>query len=317
MRPGEEVSALDRLLTFAHWAWFFEPHLSLIYILVRDEPRFVRAARQMAARLRPRLRRSTSPLPTAPPWWAAENGYTGDERVHRRMLEVGEEVWGRAWPTLYDSRRRQPVGGDALAALRRLGARRDPAQRVGPAGRRRRLDLRRRARPRARLSRRALRRRPDRRARAGRGVGAHRCEPLARAALRLAISRGVQALEGSPRAEAGRAIAEAGKASSRPASVRRWRLTMPSRWRAIAKIGAPRERGDRGWTPLIEGDGRRRGAVVLPGPAALIQTGLVVARARRGDLRAAAEHRGLRRRDREARRGHLVLVRGRRRLQRR
>ena len=30
-------------------------------------------------------------------------------------------------------RRRQPVGGDALAALRRLGPRRDPAQRVEPA----------------------------------------------------------------------------------------------------------------------------------------------------------------------------------------
>ena len=28
-RPGE-VTALDRLLTLAHWVWFFQPHASLV-----------------------------------------------------------------------------------------------------------------------------------------------------------------------------------------------------------------------------------------------------------------------------------------------
>ena len=111
MRPSERISMLDRALTFAHWAWFFEPHLALIYILARDDRAFVRAARQMAGAFD--LGCAIYILvPTAPPWWAAENGYTGDDRIHRRMLDVGEETWGRAWPKLYDS-----VDGNPWAAM--------------------------------------------------------------------------------------------------------------------------------------------------------------------------------------------------------
>ena len=97
MGPAEEVRPLDRALTFAHWAWFFEPHLSLVFILARDHPGYVRAARQMALCFDLGCATYIA-VPTAPPWWAAENGYTGDDRIHRRMLEVGEETWGRAWP---------------------------------------------------------------------------------------------------------------------------------------------------------------------------------------------------------------------------
>ena len=111
MRPSERISVLDRVLTFAHWAWFFEPHLSLIYILARDDRAFVRAARQMAGAFD--LGCAIYVLvPTAPPWWAAENGYTGEDKIHRRMLDVGEETWGRAWPKLYDS-----VDGNPWAAM--------------------------------------------------------------------------------------------------------------------------------------------------------------------------------------------------------
>lgn len=111
MRPGEPISALDKTLTFAHWAWFFEPHLSLAFILARDEDRFVRAARQMAAAFDLGCAAYIA-FPTAPPWWAAEHGYTGDDLVHRRMVDVGEEVWGKAWPTLYDT-----VDGNPWAAM--------------------------------------------------------------------------------------------------------------------------------------------------------------------------------------------------------
>lgn len=105
------VTALDRFLTFAHWAWFFEPHLSLVYILARDERRFARAARQMGAAFD--LGCSTYiALPTAPPWWAAANGYTGDDRVERRMLAVGEETFKGAWPKMYDT-----VDGNPWAAM--------------------------------------------------------------------------------------------------------------------------------------------------------------------------------------------------------
>jgi len=111
MKPEQRVSVLDKVLTFAHWAWFFEPHLTLVYILVKDEHRFVRAARQMAGAFDLGCAIYIA-VPTAPPWWAAEHGYTGDDRVHRRMLEVGEETWGRAWPSLYNS-----VDGNPWAAM--------------------------------------------------------------------------------------------------------------------------------------------------------------------------------------------------------
>jgi hypothetical protein len=51
-------------------------------------------------------------VPTAPPWWASEQGYTGDERVRRIMVDVGEEFWGRLWPGLYGS-----LGGNPWAAM--------------------------------------------------------------------------------------------------------------------------------------------------------------------------------------------------------
>ncbi len=50
-------------------------------------------------------------VPTAPPWWASEEGHT-DANVRRIMVEVGEEEWGKAWPVLYDA-----LGGNPWAAM--------------------------------------------------------------------------------------------------------------------------------------------------------------------------------------------------------
>jgi len=111
MRPGDAVSPLDRALSFTHWAWFFEPHSSLVFILARDHPGFVRAARQMALCFDLGCL-VYALVPTAPPWWAAENGYTGDDEVQRRMVEVGEQVWGRAWEPLFNG-----VDGNPWAAM--------------------------------------------------------------------------------------------------------------------------------------------------------------------------------------------------------
>jgi membrane-associated phospholipid phosphatase len=105
------VTLFDRALTFAHWAWFFEPHLSLVYVLLRDDKRFVRAARQMATCFDLGCAIYIL-LPTAPPWWAAANGYTGDDRIDRRMVDVGEEVWGKAWEPLFNG-----VDGNPWAAM--------------------------------------------------------------------------------------------------------------------------------------------------------------------------------------------------------
>jgi membrane-associated phospholipid phosphatase len=108
-RPGE-VTRLDRVLTWVHWVWFFEPHLSLAWILVSDTDRFPRAARQMAVAydlgcLIYHL------VPTAPPWWAASEGHISAEG-RRLMVEVGEETWKGAWPRMYDS-----LGGNPWAAM--------------------------------------------------------------------------------------------------------------------------------------------------------------------------------------------------------
>lgn len=107
----ERATRLDRFLSFVHWAWFIEPHASLLYLLVRDGERFPRAARQMAAAYDLGCVGYFA-VPTAPPWWASENGYTGDEKIQRLMVEVGEEVWGDAWPRLYRS-----LGGNPWAAM--------------------------------------------------------------------------------------------------------------------------------------------------------------------------------------------------------
>jgi membrane-associated phospholipid phosphatase len=124
-RPGD-VTALDRALVVVHWAWFVEPHLALLWILVRRTERFARAARQMAAAFDLGCLVYVA-VPTAPPWWAAQQGLMDEEttageerlvaeapppRLRRVMVEVGERTWGRAWPRLYDS-----LGGNPWAAM--------------------------------------------------------------------------------------------------------------------------------------------------------------------------------------------------------
>jgi membrane-associated phospholipid phosphatase len=104
------VGVLNRFLTWTHWIWFFEPYLALALILVRNNARFPTAARQMAAVFDIGCSVYFA-VPTAPPWWASENGVT-EEGVRRIMVEVGEETWGSAWPKMYDA-----LGGNPWAAM--------------------------------------------------------------------------------------------------------------------------------------------------------------------------------------------------------
>jgi PAP2 superfamily len=103
-------NAVDRILSWVHWAWFLEPHGALTYILVRDPEHFARSARQMSAVFDLGCAIYMA-VPTAPPWWASEQGET-DAEVRRIMVEVGEKEWGRAWPVLYDT-----LGGNPWAAM--------------------------------------------------------------------------------------------------------------------------------------------------------------------------------------------------------
>lgn len=108
---GGRSRALDRTLTWVHWLWFLEPHVSLLWIIARHNDRFPRAARQMAAVFDLGCAVYFA-VPTAPPWWASEHGHTGDDEVKRIMVEVGEKTWGNAWPAMYGS-----LGGNPWAAM--------------------------------------------------------------------------------------------------------------------------------------------------------------------------------------------------------
>jgi hypothetical protein len=103
-------NAVDRFLSWVHWSWFFEPHGALAYILARDQEQFARSARQMSGVYDLGCILYAA-VPTAPPWWASEEGHT-DAKIRRIMVEVGEEEWGRAWPVLYDT-----LGGNPWAAM--------------------------------------------------------------------------------------------------------------------------------------------------------------------------------------------------------
>jgi membrane-associated phospholipid phosphatase len=107
-RPGR-TTALDYTLTWVHWLWFFEPHAAAAWVLLRHPRRFNRTAVLMAA-LFDLGALVYVVVPTAPPWWAAQEGrVTGMRRV---MVEVGERFWGRLWRPLYDF-----LGGNPVAAM--------------------------------------------------------------------------------------------------------------------------------------------------------------------------------------------------------
>jgi hypothetical protein len=103
-------NVINRFLCWVHWSWFFEPHSALTYILARDQEQFARSARQMSA-VYDLGCIVYAAVPTAPPWWASEEGYT-DAKIRRIMVEVGEGEWGKAWPVLYDA-----LGGNPWAAM--------------------------------------------------------------------------------------------------------------------------------------------------------------------------------------------------------
>jgi membrane-associated phospholipid phosphatase len=106
----QRVGTLNRFLTWAHWLWFLEPYVALAFILLRHPDRFPRAARRLAAVFDIGCAAYFA-VPTAPPWWASEQGHTGEE-VRRIMVEVGEETWKSAWPGMYSA-----LGGNPWAAM--------------------------------------------------------------------------------------------------------------------------------------------------------------------------------------------------------
>jgi hypothetical protein len=105
---------LDKVLVWAHWAWFAVPHGSLAYVLIRKPERFPRAAVMTYAVFD--LGASVYWVaPTAPPWYAASvagREHHGAEDVRRMMVEYGEHFWRDGWGPLYSV-----LGGNPLAAM--------------------------------------------------------------------------------------------------------------------------------------------------------------------------------------------------------
>lgn len=104
------IGVVNRFLSWVHWLWFFEPHVALLFILIRHPEHFPRAARQLAAVYDIGCAVYFA-VPTAPPWWSSEQGLAGEE-VRRIMVGVGEETWGPAWPRLYGT-----LGSNPWAAM--------------------------------------------------------------------------------------------------------------------------------------------------------------------------------------------------------
>lgn len=107
-RDGE-VLPHDTFLSAVHWAWFFFPHGTMVFVLLRHRPQFERSAAQMAAVFDLGLLGYWL-VPTAPPWWAGRTGKMPPTR--RIMTEAGEKAWGKLWEPLYDS-----LAGNPFAAM--------------------------------------------------------------------------------------------------------------------------------------------------------------------------------------------------------
>jgi hypothetical protein len=113
-KPGQ-VRRFERVLVWCHWLWFFTPHASLAYVLVRRPDRFPSAAVRMYSVFDLGAIFYWA-IPTAPPWYAELHGRL-DQRgstihVRRMMIEYGEQFWGPRWSGLYDV-----LGGNPLAAM--------------------------------------------------------------------------------------------------------------------------------------------------------------------------------------------------------
>ena len=107
-RPGR-VTKFDTAMSLAHWLWFFFPHTTMVYVLLRHRDKFGRSAALVAGTFDAGLVFYWT-LPTAPPWWARRE--SEHARLRRIMVEAGPEFWGERWEPLYDS-----LGGNPFAAM--------------------------------------------------------------------------------------------------------------------------------------------------------------------------------------------------------
>ena len=109
------IGPADKLLVWCHWVWFLIPHSTLAYVLAVRPERFPRAAVMTYATFDLGVTFYWT-APTAPPWYAAQQGRLSDDvtpiRLRRMMIEYGQQFWGSRWEALYGL-----LGGNPLAAM--------------------------------------------------------------------------------------------------------------------------------------------------------------------------------------------------------
>jgi hypothetical protein len=111
--PGR-FRAWEKLLVWSHWVWFAFPHGTVLYLILRHPEHVNRGAARIYATFDIGLIGYWA-LPTAPPWYAAAEGYMKDGRtpeLRRMMVEYGEQFWRSGWAPLYGV-----LGGNPLAAM--------------------------------------------------------------------------------------------------------------------------------------------------------------------------------------------------------
>lgn len=140
--PGR-FNAFEKTLVWCHWVWFLVPHGTVAYVLVRDRDRFPSAAVRMYATFDLGLIAYWK-LPTAPPWYAAEQDVLGNgsmPRVRRMMVEYGEDFWQSGWAPMYGFLAGNPLAAmpslhfaTSVMAARLLGEMTPPSRAVGALG---------------------------------------------------------------------------------------------------------------------------------------------------------------------------------------
>ena len=108
-RPGVALRGAEQVLVWCHWVWFLVPHGTVAWFLLRRPARFQRAALHVYAVFDLGLVGYWA-LPTAPPWYAAQQGRAPELR--RMMVEHGHAFWKQRWDALYGL-----LGGNPLAAM--------------------------------------------------------------------------------------------------------------------------------------------------------------------------------------------------------
>jgi membrane-associated phospholipid phosphatase len=112
LRRRGHLSALDKALTFFYWSWEIEPHAVIGWIRWRHPERFAAATGRLAAVFDSTLIGYWS-VPTAPPWWASEQGGRMNAEVRRVMDEVARWVKGKSDPQGGD----HETGANPFAAM--------------------------------------------------------------------------------------------------------------------------------------------------------------------------------------------------------